>query len=79
MVGSLGPLDRRRHHQPKTAGVTSCEPVGDPAQRGLRWRTLAGRAYITYPKSWTEGLRDPAPPATGEQPPNEGREEPPPF
>lgn len=79
VVGNLGPLDRRRHHQPKTAGLTSCEPVGDPAQRGLRWRTLAGRAYVTYPKSWTEGLRDPAPPASDEQPPNERREEPPPF
>ena len=79
VVGNLGPLDRRRHHQPKTAGLTSCEPVGDPAQRGLRWRTLTGRDHITYPKSWTEALRDPGPPAPGEQPPNERRDEPPPF
>ena len=26
--------------------------------RGLAWRTLTGREYITYPKSWTEALRD---------------------
>jgi hypothetical protein len=77
VVGNLGPLDRRRHHQPKTAGLTSCQPVGDPAQRGLRWRTLTGRDYVTYPKSWTEALRDPDPPAPPS--PSPPGDEPPPF
>ena len=78
VVGNLGPLDRRRHHQPKTAGLTACDPVGEPSQRGLRWRTLTGRDYITYPKSWTEALRDPGPPAP-HAPSASERQEPPPF
>ena len=30
--------------------------------RGLAWRTLSGREYVTYPKSWTEALHDPSHP-----------------
>ena len=72
-VGNLGPL-HRRHHNLKTAGLWTCTPLpaADPNtaaetaatlaardQRGLAWRTLTGRDYLTYPKSWTEALHDP--------------------
>ena len=73
-VANLGPL-HRRHHNLKTAGLWTCTPLPDtgpdPAapeiaatlaardQRGLAWRTLTGRDYLTYPKSWTEALHDP--------------------
>ncbi len=48
-------------------GCPGCRPgpAPDPAatlaartNRGLAWRTLTGREYITYPKSWTEALTD---------------------
>jgi hypothetical protein len=64
-VANLGPL-HRRHHNLKTAGLWSCTPLPDPDAtlrardgRGLAWRTLTGREYVTYPKSWTEALHDP--------------------
>jgi hypothetical protein len=72
-VSNLGPL-HRAHHNLKTAGLWDCTPLPDtgpdtgpgiPATlaardgRGLAWRTLTGRDYITYPKSWTEALGDP--------------------
>ena len=72
-VANLGPL-HRRHHNLKTAGLWTCTPLpaADPNtaaetaatlaardQRGLAWRTLTGRDYLTYPKSWTEALHDP--------------------
>jgi hypothetical protein len=31
-----------------------CAPTAPPA-----WRTLTGREYVSYPKSWTEALHDP--------------------
>uniref|UniRef100_UPI00336552A8 HNH endonuclease signature motif containing protein n=1 Tax=Intrasporangium sp. TaxID=1925024 RepID=UPI00336552A8 len=72
-VSNLGPL-HRAHHNLKTAGLWDCTPLPDtgpdtgpgiPATlaardgRGLAWRTLTGRDYVTYPKSWTEALGDP--------------------
>ena len=46
-------------------GADGAEPAGSAATlaardgRGLAWRTLTGREYVTYPKSWTEALDDP--------------------
>ena len=72
-VANLGPL-HRRHHNLKTAGLWTCTPQPAPGTetapdaaatlaardgRGLAWRTLTGRQYVTYPKSWTEALHDP--------------------
>lgn len=72
-VANLGPL-HRGHHNVKTAGVWTCPPLPAPSAgstaatlaardaRGLAWRTLTGREYVTYPKSWTEALHDPKAP-----------------
>ncbi|HEX6054832.1 MAG TPA: HNH endonuclease signature motif containing protein, partial [Intrasporangium sp.] len=64
-VANLGPL-HRHHHNLKTAGLWECTPLPAPDtalaardRRGLAWRTLTGREYVTYPKSWTEALHDP--------------------
>jgi hypothetical protein len=37
----------------------TAETLNARTGRGLAWRTLTGREYITYPKSWTEALDDP--------------------
>ena len=70
-VSNTGPL-HRGHHRAKTLGLWSCTRAGagpDTASilaartgRGLAWRTLTGREYVTYPKSWTEALHDPSHP-----------------
>ncbi|MGO4597038.1 HNH endonuclease signature motif containing protein [Terrabacter sp. 2RAF25] len=65
-------------HNPKTARAWTVEKVDGG---GLRWATLAGRDYITYPKDWREALRDPG----GSPPDGDGRSrgqcepDPPPF
>ena len=62
-VDNLGPL-HRGHHNPKTAGLVTVEETPDHAQTGgLRWTTMAGRTYLTFPKDYREALRcetDPA-------------------
>jgi hypothetical protein len=40
------------------AGPDEAATLASRTGRGLAWRTLSGREYITYPKSWTEALRD---------------------
>lgn len=81
---NLGAL-HRAHHNARTAGLWQCTPVPEEAgsapgsTRALGWHTLAGRDYVTYPKSWTEALEDPPHPPGARQtrrPPPEG---PPPF
>ena len=62
-VANLGPL-HRGHHNLKTAGLWACTPetaatLAARDDRGLAWRTLTGREYVTYPKFWTEALHDP--------------------
>ncbi|NUS42058.1 MAG: HNH endonuclease [Terrabacter sp.] len=76
----LGPTDvtnaqclSRGCHHPKTAGLWSASRAPDD---GIRWTTLAGREYVTYPRDWREALADPGaappspdPPAPGDPPP----------
>ncbi|MBC9823819.1 HNH endonuclease [Terrabacter sp. MAHUQ-38] len=62
-------------HNGKTAGAWTVERV---EVDGLRWTSLAGREYITYPRDWREALRDPgsSPPASPpDEPPREALDE----
>lgn len=65
-------------HNPKTARAWAVERVVDD---GVRWTSLAGRSYITYPKDWREALRDPGgdPPSVAESRPESSDADPPPF
>jgi hypothetical protein len=54
-VSNFESLSRGCHNR-KTAGAWNAERVGD---EGVRWTSLAGREYVTYPKDWREALRDP--------------------
>ena len=54
-VSNLEALSRGCHNL-KTAGAWRVERVDE--DDGIRWSTLAGRDYITYPKDWREALRD---------------------
>ena len=66
-VANLESLSRGCHNA-KTAGAWTVERVqGD----GLRWRSLAGREYVTYPKDWREALHDPGSSPPAECPPEE--------
>ena len=56
----------RRPHRIRARGMVEAVPARAvdralPAlrPRGLARRTLTGRAYVSYPKSWTEALDDP--------------------
>ncbi|NUO35019.1 MAG: HNH endonuclease, partial [Dermatophilaceae bacterium] len=60
-------------HNPKTAGAWTVEQVDDG---GIRWITLGGRDYITYPKDWRDALRDPS---TTREPPDSRSCDLPPF
>jgi hypothetical protein len=62
-------------HNGKTAGVWVVERVQDD---GLRWTSLAGRDYVTYPKDWREALRDPGSGPSAD-PPEQARDDSPPF
>lgn len=74
-----GPL-HRAHHNLKTARFWSCVPTDDHATtRGLHWRTLAGRDYITFPEDYREALDDPRPPRPPRRPWPPPPDEPPPF
>lgn len=42
----------RRHHALKTAGLWTSR--GDPDDGSITWRTLAGRAHVTYPHDYRE-------------------------
>ncbi|GAB3875034.1 HNH endonuclease signature motif containing protein [Terrabacter terrigena] len=66
-------LSRGCHH-PKTAGLWSAARAPD---HGIRWTTLTGREYVTYPRDWREALTDPgaSPPSPEGSPPDD----PPPF
>ena len=66
-VANLESLSRGCHNA-KTAGAWTVERV---KEFGLRWRSLAGREYVTYPKDWREALHDP-----GSSPPAERHDEP---
>jgi hypothetical protein len=57
-------------HNPKTARVWTAARAPDD---GIRWTTLAGRDYVTYPRDWREALRDPG---ASPSPPDD---DPPPF
>ncbi|MFM6849877.1 MAG: HNH endonuclease [Terrabacter sp.] len=59
----LGPTDvtnaqslSRGCHNPKTAGLWSAARAPDD---GIRWTTMTGREYVTYPRNWREALSDP--------------------
>ncbi len=54
-VGNLHAKERF-HHNVKTAGIWRSEPVDDD---GLEWTTTAGRRYVTRPKDWRAGVREP--------------------
>ena len=54
-VSNLQSLSRSCHNH-KTVGAWTVERVVDD---GVRWTSLAGRDYVTYPKDWREALRDP--------------------
>jgi hypothetical protein len=54
-VSNLDSLSRGCHNG-KTAGTWQVDRADDG---GIRWSSLAGRDYITYPKDWREALRDP--------------------
>ena len=71
-VGNAQSLSRGCHH-PKTAGLWSAARAPDD---GIRWTTLTGREYVTYPRDWREALHD-----TGASPPSPAPppDEPPPF
>lgn len=58
-------------HNPKTARLWTAARAPDD---GIRWTTLAGRDYVTYPKDWREALDDP-----GSSPPMPPDDPPPPF
>ncbi|WP_323096051.1 HNH endonuclease signature motif containing protein [Intrasporangium sp. YIM S08009] len=80
---------RRDTHHPGNHEPDDPGDPGDPGRSGggdagdpVRWTTLAGRDYVTYPKNWREGLTDPGttPPKTGPREPERDPEpEPPPF
>ena len=55
-------------HNPKTARLWRAVRAPDD---GIRWTTLAGREYVTYPKDWREALDDPGagPPVSSGDPP----------
>ncbi|WP_323100382.1 HNH endonuclease [Intrasporangium sp. YIM S08009] len=85
-VSNLQALSRGCHH-PKTAGAWTArreDPGGDTTPGGggpIRWTTLAGRDYITFPKNWREALADPGA-GIGTGPPRPEPDpdpEPPPF
>ncbi len=42
-------------HNPKTAGLWSAARAPDD---GIRWTTMTGREYVTYPRDWREALDD---------------------
>lgn len=52
-VGNLH-AKHRSCHNTKTARLWHSAPAPDD---GLRWTTLAGRDYVTYPKDWRAALR----------------------
>ncbi|MBC9820752.1 HNH endonuclease signature motif containing protein [Terrabacter sp. MAHUQ-38] len=62
----------RACHNPKTARVWTAARAPDD---GIRWTTLAGRDYVTYPKDWREALDDPG----SSPPPRPRNDDPPPF
>lgn len=39
-------------------GLDAAATLAARSGRGLAWRTLAGREYVTYPKAWTDALHD---------------------
>ncbi|WP_374970910.1 HNH endonuclease [Terrabacter sp. BE26] len=57
----------RLHHNLKTERIWSSRAVtssdGPLAGGALEWTTLTGRAYLTRPKDWREGLAPPPDPA----------------
>lgn len=80
--GNAQSLSRGCHH-PKTAGLWSAARAPDD---GIRWTTLTGREYVTYPRDWREALDDPGtdppPDASLSDRPTPDRpplDEPPPF
>jgi hypothetical protein len=54
-VSNLQSLSRGCHNA-KTARAWAAERLDDGA---VRWTSLAGRDYITYPKDWREAVHDP--------------------
>ena len=53
----------RHHHNLKTSGIWTSEPVADHpdhGNHGLRWTTLTGRTYTTHPKNWRDGIDPPS-------------------
>jgi hypothetical protein len=52
-------------HMSKTARLWHSQPDGE---HGLKWATLAGREYLTYPKNWLEALEK-QPSRDGPEPP----------
>ncbi|GAB3888151.1 HNH endonuclease signature motif containing protein [Terrabacter terrigena] len=76
-VSNLESLSRGCHN-PKTARVWTVERIDDD---GVRWTSLAGRSYVTYPRDWREALRDPGagPPSGAESELELPESDPPPF
>ncbi|MGO4597692.1 HNH endonuclease signature motif containing protein [Terrabacter sp. 2RAF25] len=81
----LGPTDvtnaqslSRGCHNSKTAGLWSAARAPDD---GIRWTTLTGRDYVTYPRNWREALDDPgaAPPPDASRTDERPHDDPPPF
>ncbi|MFC7595009.1 HNH endonuclease [Terrabacter sp. GCM10028922] len=69
----------RQHHSLHTHGHWSVHRDADDT---VRWRTKAGRTYLTRPKDWLEVVRDsPAPgdPPSHREPPAHTGDETPPF
>lgn len=64
-AGNAQSLSRGCHH-PKTAGLWSAARAPDD---GIRWTTLTGREYVTYPRDWREALDDAGASASTTAPP----------